>query len=65
VFNKTYQDGLEELNNKSFETAICLELMIQKPLETTELITTNNNYNNNNELNELNKTELVEVKSTE
>ena len=64
VFNKTYQDGLEELNNKSFETAICLELMIQKQLETTELITTNNN-NNNNELNELNKTELVEVKSTE
>ena len=40
VFNKTYQDGLEELNNKSFETAICLELMIQKPLETI-----NNNDN--------------------
>jgi hypothetical protein len=41
MLNKTYQDIQEELNNKSFETAICLEHMIQKSLETK-----NNNNNN-------------------
>jgi len=41
MLNKTYQDIQEELNNRSFETAICLEHMIQKPLETK-----NNNNNN-------------------
>jgi hypothetical protein len=48
MLNKTYQHILEELNNKSFETAICLEHMIQKPLET---INNNNNkifFNNVN-----------------
>lgn len=36
VFNKNYQDGLQELEKKSFETAIPLELMVQKPLEDQE-----------------------------
>lgn len=37
VFNKNYQDGLQELQKKSFETAILLDMMIQKPLETNEV----------------------------
>ncbi len=64
VFNKSYQDGLQELEKKSFETAILLELMIQKPLENTQNQVKKTEQQNGNIKENSEKEDLVEPKLT-